>query len=317
MTLNVKTLATSVRLYLGNRSRYYLALAAITASHTIDLGLTNFGYQDPNYGVSETSTLIESGLLLQYAALAFFWVSWIGFTLLNYLRLRDTSPADLSSAWAQRALLLTVVLFILFATVSVLLQVVQWVVPGSLMNLSLAPVGEVLTVACSFWDIALNVIMSVLFLRHIRSLGVATSVAHVPLRRGLASLLTTAHVYLGVECAVMVFINLMVLINPELDPCWSTVYLAQAIRLHMYCSFLEVLAEIMSRKAKGSARITASHSFLPSRHADDAKSTFSNLPTGDQQSGLLSLPHDKNRARSATDPPRFVGVPPLDFAVET
>ncbi|KAJ3375276.1 hypothetical protein GGF31_004394 [Allomyces arbusculus] len=270
ITLNAKTLATSVHLYLGKKSRYYLALAAITASHAIDICLTNFGYQDPSYGMSGTMTLRESGLPLQYAALAFFWASWIGFTVLNYLRLRDTSPADLSSMWAQRTLLLTVVLFILFATASVLLQAVQWAAPGTLENLSLVPVGEVLTIACSCWDVALNVIMSVLFLRHIRSLGVtATSAAHVPIRRGLASLLTAAHVYLGVECIVITSVNLMVVVDPELDPCWSTVYLAQAVRLHMYCSFLEVLAEIMSRKAKGTVGPTlAAARQIPGKERD-------------------------------------------------
>ncbi|KAJ3375270.1 hypothetical protein GGF31_004388 [Allomyces arbusculus] len=113
----------------------------------------------------------------------------------------------------------------------------------------------------------MNGITSILFLRHLGTLvGNTNMPADIGFSEGLSSLLNRARFALGFECSLIVCTNVTVAPVPEFDPAWSSVCLAESVRLRIVCTFLETLAQIMQRHSNpGKPSLSSSQSASAAR----------------------------------------------------
>ncbi|KAL7752030.1 hypothetical protein RI367_002558 [Sorochytrium milnesiophthora] len=219
-------MATSV--YSRVRSRFYLSLIVIVVTSLWDLLCSATDSGEP---------VLTFGRALWFIA---SWVSCVGFTLQNYVRytavLRTRHPITRISLGVLIVVpialytLFTVQMFVLLSLVKVF-PIGMFAVPAFTMNVW----GVV--------DAVVNAIISYMFTRTLSSPDSRGMV----LRVGFDELLLRVKVMLAVECIFITVTSLMAILLPAFDPQGIVQFLAQGVRLQVYCTFLNALNKILRR----------------------------------------------------------------------
>ncbi|KAJ3366233.1 hypothetical protein GGF32_006682 [Allomyces javanicus] len=259
--LDLNTFGTAIALYRLKKSGYYLALVGVTVAHMLDLIMENIGYQK-NAEVGVTMPISQT--VLECLSLLFAWAGACGFITLNFLRFRGICGRALHSA-VFHAIQGGVGLFIALYTANTAAYFVLLIQEGNGDAPISTDITDTLNLASTLCDAVINGTISILFLKHLSTLVGDAQSADVGFREGLGSLLNKARIALWFEAVLILSTNMVVAAAPDWDPCWSSVYLAESVRLRIFCVFLETLARIMRRHANpGKPSLSQSESTVAS-----------------------------------------------------
>ncbi|ORZ31064.1 hypothetical protein BCR44DRAFT_351059 [Catenaria anguillulae PL171] len=96
----------------------------------------------------------------------------------------------------------------------------------------------------AIYDGVTNLCISIAFIMLLYKL---TTPNDSPYFKLISQLLNRVIWILAIECTGVIVANLVVLLAPAFDPLWNGIYLAESIRLRLFCMFLDMLSRILRR----------------------------------------------------------------------
>ncbi|KAI9179590.1 hypothetical protein H9P43_004918 [Blastocladiella emersonii ATCC 22665] len=255
MAIDASTIITSVMLWRrAAQSKYYLWLALVALCHSIDLllgNVANANMLQTTEGTSGKVTVMAADINLtaSIASLFFAWIGGVGFVGLNMSRFYSIGLARMPKL--SKVLLFLSIFSALLCTVNNALYVLAYMRKQDTGDTSFTEAVDLMFSAWSVFDALVNGAISLAFVTLLKNLGQSTG--GQSLRRGFADMLRRVTWILGFECALIIAANALVSIAPSLDPLWSSIYMAESIRLRMFCLFLLTLSRMLKKKVAASS----------------------------------------------------------------
>ncbi|KAI9189072.1 hypothetical protein H9P43_000500 [Blastocladiella emersonii ATCC 22665] len=241
--LDIGTCIAALTSFAATKSKYMLALAIISAAHALESTCIAFARStDAMLGLTPEGNRFSSAVTFDMIGATASWIGAGGIVLLNGARLWTSSHKT-----SPRAAKVSLGLAVASAALKVISCILFYVEFATFKPLDFTGPAATLLPYWSFMDAVIQAGISSMFLYHLRVLmGDQKSY-----RGGLLTAVRVNQLMLVVECSCLLAANLVVIvINPDWDPSWGSLNLAESLRLRVMCSFLQTLREIMSRKVK-------------------------------------------------------------------
>ncbi|KAJ3363270.1 hypothetical protein GGF32_004536 [Allomyces javanicus] len=258
---DLSTLVTSITLYRrAGKSTYYPWLAGIAVAHSIDLLLQFVATADPNAAMFEgqmdttrkvpLEQVASSTIATQLASLFFAWVGGCGFVALNMSRFRAIGTKRMPTL--TKVLIAATAVSILSYTSINIAYVYGYLRAFSDEDSAIVDLVDKVFSAWSVYDAFTNLAISGAFVHLLRTISASSGNT---LRKGFHEMLSRVLWILAVECTLMIVANAVVMFAPDFDPLWSSIYVAESIRMRLFCLFLLTLSRMLKKKVVSNSAV--------------------------------------------------------------